>query len=393
MANKLLTQVLTIDELKSLYIETFLNHTNNVSKVSNFAVLNAHAYGSSKLAQKVVKDTAILESQIFPNLSSGTYLDNAAKLVGGIARLSATASSTFVLVYAAQGTIYVPGVSSFTSNQGVSFDIVSQIIIDINGYAYIPVRSSSTGVNTNVDAFTINTISNPPIGHISCTNEYASMGGSDSESDEDFKQRLLTFQQFAATITQDNILANLQNINSNIISVKKIGFSSSGKVQLMLVTANGQYFTADELTGFTTQLANYLSLSDVDIQGSLTSLEFVNPVWHQVGGTSGVDFRLSIASGFTESTVRSNIQVRLTKYFDFRYWNQSKIQWVDLFEIVQSTAGVSYVSDEYFYPGSDEAIEPNRLPRVIKFIMRDLNGNILFNNNSNIGQIYYPSGL
>jgi len=123
MLDKLLTEVLTIADLKSLYIESFLNHTTKVSKISDLSVLNAHAFGIAKVFQKDLKDTAILESQIFPELSSGSYLDNAAKLVGVDSRLSASVSSTYVLVYADPATVYVPGESIFVSNQGVTFNI------------------------------------------------------------------------------------------------------------------------------------------------------------------------------------------------------------------------------------------------------------------------------
>lgn len=55
----------TISNLKSLFIETFLNKTSKVSDVSDGSITNATAHGAAKLAQKTIKDVAIVEAQIF----------------------------------------------------------------------------------------------------------------------------------------------------------------------------------------------------------------------------------------------------------------------------------------------------------------------------------------
>ncbi len=75
-----ISKVSSIDDLKALYLESLINHTSNVSKISEFSVLNAHAFGVAKLLQKDLKDSAVLESTLFPELSSGDYLDNAARM-------------------------------------------------------------------------------------------------------------------------------------------------------------------------------------------------------------------------------------------------------------------------------------------------------------------------
>lgn len=389
MLDKLLTEVTSIDDLKALYIETFLNHTSKISKVSDLSVLNAHAFAVAKILQKDLKDAAILEARRFPELASGSYLDDAAKFVGGLSRLSATGSSTFVLVNADPGTMYIPGDSYFTSNQGINFDITEVVLIDVNGYAYIPVRSATVGVNTKVDAFTINSIFNPPIGHINCTNEFEAIGGADSETDEVFKSRLLVFEQFQAKSVKSTILANLQLYNSNIIDIIRSGFSEDGKLNFMLVTCNGQWFTQTELDLFEKDLSDFMSIADVNIIGENIGVQLINTTWFQVGGSDGVDFRVELSPGASEVTVRKDIQIQMTKYFDFRTWDRNKVEWDDLLTIVKSIRGVKYVPDEYFKPNVDQAIGKFELPRVIKFIMRDMSGNILYNNNSKVLPVYY----
>lgn len=390
MLEKLLTDVLTIADLKALYTETFLNHTSKISKISDLSVLNAHAFGIAKLLQKDLKDTAILESQIFPELSSGLYLDNAAKLVGAILRLSACGSSTFVYVNADSGTVYVPGLSTFTSNQGVTFNITDLKVVGDNGFAYIPVRSSSVGKNTNVDPLTINRISNPPIGHINCTNEYAATGGRDTENDEDLKLRISTYAQFAAINTFQNILDHIQLLDPDLLMIKRAGYEEDGKIRISLITCNGKTYTQEELTAFEILLHQFMCLSDVDDQAGVLGVKLVNIEWHIVGGTNGIDFRVNLDSGVSEVDVRKNIQVQMTKYFDFRFFLKDRVEWDDLLQIVKSVRGVKYVPDEYFNPNTDNSIESYKMPRITKFIMRDMVGNILYNNNGSILPIYYP---
>ena len=389
MLDKLLTEVLTIADLKSLYIETFLNHTTKVSKISDLSVLNAHAFGIAKVFQKDLKDTAILESQIFPELSSGSYLDNAAKLVGVDSRLSASVSSTYVLVYADPATVYVPGESIFVSNQGVTFNIVSVVIVGDNGYAYIPVRSSSVGKNANVSAFSINQILNPPLGHLYCTNEYEAIGGRDLESDEDFKTRISMFKDFAANGSLNNLLTNLNLIDSDILQIRKSGYSEDGKVLLSLVTCNGKWYSDDELLMFENELSSILNITDTNDQAGILGIKLQNIEWHEVGGASGLDFRVDIMSGYSDVEIRRNIQIQLTKYFDFRYFNKSRVEWDDLLQIIKNTKGIKYVPDEFFSPNTDSLIEKYKLPRIVKFVMRDMTGNILFDNNNSILPIYY----
>ncbi len=390
--DNLITKILTISDLKNLYVETFLNNTNKVSKITDLSVLNAHAFAIAKLLQKDLKETAIVESQLFPQLSSGSYLDSAAKYISGISRLQSTGSYTYVRVSADNGTQYIPGVSYFTSNNGIQFEIIDPTYVGINGYEYIQVRSISSGSNTNVDPFSINKVINPPVGHINCTNEYSAIGGRDTESDEDFKIRLSTFGNLAAKETQLSILENLKLNDNRILRLIRNGFTDNGKISFRIVTCNGVGFTKQELKSLENKLSNFVSISDLNQQGQNIGIELLNNSYFEFD----IDFRLDILSGFTEDDVRKSIQSNLTKYLNF---NNSfyKLEWDDLLEVVKSTSGISYIPDEYFgiciSGGSpspaDISLNKNSIPRVKGFIMRDISGNILFNNNNNILPVYY----
>ena len=53
----------TISFLKNLWVETFLNKTDKVTDITDNSVLNGVAYGTAKVAQKALKDIAIVEAQ------------------------------------------------------------------------------------------------------------------------------------------------------------------------------------------------------------------------------------------------------------------------------------------------------------------------------------------
>ena len=95
----------TLTNLKNLFIEIFLDKTNKVNNVADGSIVNANAFGVSKLAQKAMKDIAITEAQIFPDSATGEYLDKAAALYGVSPRKGALGSSTYVRVYASPGTV------------------------------------------------------------------------------------------------------------------------------------------------------------------------------------------------------------------------------------------------------------------------------------------------
>ena len=390
--NNLITNILTLSDIKNLYVETFLNNTNKVSKITDLSVLNAHAFAIAKLLQKDLKETAIVESQLFPQLSSGSYLDSAAKYIGGVSRLQATGSYTYVRVNADSGTQYIPGVSTFTSNNGIQFEMIEPSYVGVNGYTYIQVRSTTLGSNTNVDPLTINKVINPPVGHLNCTNEYASNGGRDTESDEDFKIRLSTFGNLVAKETQLSILENLKLNDNRILKLVRNGFTDSGKISFGIVTCNGVGFTTQELKSLENKLSNFVSISDLNQQGQNIGIELLNKSYLEID----VDFRLSIVDGFTEEEVRKSIQINLTKYFHFNRWF-SKVEWDDLLEVVKSTSGVSYVPDEFFgicknggtASSSDIVLSKLDIPRIKGFIMKDISGDILFKSNNNILPVYY----
>lgn len=382
----------TISFLKNLWVETFLNKTDKVSDITDNSVLNAAAYATAKVAQKAIKDVAIVEAQIFPETAAGDYLDRAASLFGVTARYGALGSSTYIRVYAEPGTTYTAGVNTFVSTNGVRFAIENSLTVDESGYGYVKVRSEAIGLFTNVDANSITTVNPIPQGHYECTNEYYAIGGRDKESDEMFRRRILNHQNVYATATIEKLTQIFQNFDNRILKIMFVGIMEDSFIHIQLATQNGQELSYAELKTLLEKATPYFSIGDMIVSGKLMGIKLENATWYEVGGEDGVDFRCELEAGYDTTTVRKNIQVGMTKYLDFRFWEPGqRVEWDNLLEIVKNTEGVRYVASEWFKPSVDEPVSDFMLPRIKKFIMRDLEGNVMFDESKEFSPVFYPA--
>ena len=381
----------TITNLKNLFIEMFLDKTAKVSNVADGSVVNATAFGVAKVAQKAMKDIAIKEAQIFPDTATGVYLDKAAALYGVSPRKGALGSSTYIRVSANPGTVYDTSVT-FVNKNGIRFQVDEALTVGESGYGYVKVRSINAGYSTNVPPNSITNVSPQPQGHIECTNEYYAIGGRDSEDDETFRIRIKNNLNILSKNTIEYWTQTLSNIDDRVLKVMSAGLDEKGIYNLYVVSQNGIFFTEEELDTLLESAQGYFGISELNIEGKVVGIGIKNIDWFYVGSERGLDFRVQLQPDYDVSTVRQNIQVNLTKYLDFRFWIPGKIvEWDDLLDIVKKTDGVKYVPDEYFFPYYDQQVPANQLPRIRGFVMRDQDGNILYDSDSNLSPLFYPS--
>lgn len=392
----------TISFLKSLWVETFLNKTDRVTDITDNSVLNGVAYANAKVAQKCLKDIAIVEAQVFPEMASGEYLDRAAQLFGVTPRQGALGSSTYVRVFTdgSRDVTYEAGTHTFVNNDGVRFQIEETVTVPAEvGYGYVKVRSEATGAFTNVDANTIINVTPVPQGHLECTNEYFAEGGRDQEDDEMFRLRILNHQNIYSVATLEKLVQVFRNIDDRVLKIMFVGVEEDSFLHIQIVTQNGQDLTQDELDELLEKATPYFGIGDLIVAGDIMGIKLENATWYEVGGDTGVDFRCELVSGYRTADVRKNIQIGLSKYLDFRYWEAGqKVEWDDLLEIVKNTEGVKYVSSEWFRPNQDEPVSEFMLPRVKKFRMRDMNGIIMLDEGTDFemsfddyAPVYYPA--
>lgn len=388
----MITQPTSITKLKQLFIELFLNKTDKVSDVSDNSVLNGTAYGVAKVAQKALKDIAIVEAKLFPDNATGDFLDRVADLFGVSPRRTATGSSTYLRIIAEIGTAYVAGTHAFVNNEGIRFELEQNATVGNQGFIYVKVRSVDTGTLTNVDPNSVINVVPLPNGHVAVTNEYIATGGTDQESDEIFRQRIRNNLNIVSVSTLDYFNQLFQNQDNRVLRTINLGTSEQGTRQLAIVTQNGVDLTTGELQDLLDNTTRFFPITDINRFGDLINIQLVNVIWYAVGGTTGIDFRVQIADNFDADEVRRQIQINISKYLDFRFWQPNQlVEWDQLLRIVQDTEGVRYVPDAEFNPRNDEIVPVNQLPRVRNFIMRDLQGNIIFDSQNVLSPVFYPA--
>lgn len=384
----MITQITPVEELKNMFLEILLNKTDKINDVGAESVLNGIAYGCAKLGQKCLVNQSIVEGHIFPDIAYGSYLDRLAQIRGVAPRFGASPSSTYVRLMADEGTVYFSQGTTLTSISGITFELAEDVTIGVNGYAYALVRSQQSGLNTNVDPLSINTINPIPTGHIAVTNEYRATGGRDAEDDELFRQRIKDSVNQLSRTTLSYIEQVLMKINPNVLRVYKGAIDASGRLNLIVVSVNGQNFTEAEFNEMLNRSAEYLSLSDILRTDTEYTLKLNNVDWYFID----VDFRVDIDPAYDYDQVRREIQIQMSKLFDYRYWKDGdKVEWEDMLYSAKNVSGVRYVPDTHFYPQHDINIPRYRIPRIRGYVMRDLDGNVIDDNNGVLSDIFYPN--
>lgn len=386
----MITKITPVNELKLMFLEILLNKTDKINDVGEDSVLNGIAYGAAKVGQKCLVNQAVVEGHIFPDTAYGIYLDKLAAIRGVAPRFGAAAGSTYIRISASEGTTYFRDVHTFISTSGMTFSLDEDVIIGVNGYAYAKVRCNQEGLDTNVDPLSINRVNPIPTGHIACTNEYRATGGRDAEDDDLFRQRIKDSVDQLSRTTLSYLEQVFMKINNNVLRLYKGGIDENGKLNLIVVSVNGQNFTDEEFNEILSRSEEYLSLSELLRSSTDFALKLNNVDWLPVD----VEFRADIDPAYDQDQVRREIQIQMSKLFDYRFWKYGdKVEWENLLFVAKNVEGVRYVPDTHFFPQADINVPKYRLPRIRGFVMRDLNGNIIEDNGRVLSQFFYPNEI
>ncbi len=382
------TKVSSVEDLQQLFIETLIDKTDKVTKISSESILVGIGFGVAKIAQKAVKDIALIESELFPDFGYGKGLDEISQKMGISPRYGVSQSSTYLLLVGDEGTTYQQGVHRFSGRDGLIFDLTEDITIGEIGYTYAKVRSKDLGIKTNVDPLTINEVNPSPVGHNYLINEFAAIGGRDREDDNLFRNRIKESPNIFAQKTLSFLDQALNKINNNVLKTYFQGSGNTGKIKIGVLAQNGISFTSTELDGLLDKIGDNLALTDQkDFNNSLYGIEFVNIEFQPID----ISFRILFDNSYNPDEVRKKIQIKMAKKIDYRFWKDSDIiEWDDLLEIVKSVEGIKYVSDKDFFPNSDISIQNNLLPRIRGFRMMDLDGNIISDIQGVLNPVFYP---
>ncbi len=374
---------------KLLYIETLLNTTDKVSKVSDESLLSGHASGISKISGKAEKDIALAFSKVFPDTAYGEFLDEVAQNHGVSARYGAIGSSVWIRVVAAAGTQYLKSINKISGQDGIVFEFEDDFSIGASGFEYVKARSLTAGVRSNVKPLSLINISSAPVGHIAAINETMAIGGRDLEDDKTFRLRIKEGPNILARNTLSALEQAFIKVNPNVLKIFFNGISDNGKNILSIATQNGAALTQPELNDLLVRAGQFVCISDNPVWGSENyGCELVNMTYYPYD----LDFRCQLNDNADPDKIRMEIQIKLSKLYDHRFFvpTKEKLEWDDMLQIVKSATGMKYVYDQFFYPRVDIQVNKYQLPRLRGFIMRNATGQLI-QSFSVLSPIYYPN--
>lgn len=383
------TKVLTISRLKELITEIFYDKQDKVTKSSDNSVINAIFYGMAKVGQKGLVDIANVEGQLFPEFATGNLLDLVANRLGVSNRFQASGSSTFIRLVGAPGTVYLAATNTFVNTGGVIFELSQDATILVNGYIYVNVRSRDVGVKTNVNPHTITSVTPAPIGHNYVINEFMAIGGAGEEDDQRFRQRIINYPNLLSETTLEKLNQIFISINDNVLRTIYQGLSTIGKNRLGILTQNGVELSDSELDDLLNNAQKFIAITDLRKFGNnIIGLQLENIQYFPID----VDFRIDIVQNFDPDELRIDIQTKFAREVDYRFWNDGDIvEWDNLLRIVKDTQGVRSVPDKRFIPQADIEIPTGQFPRFRSFIMRDLDGNIIIDQQGALNPVFFSN--
>ncbi len=373
-----------------LFLETFFNQQNKVTKASDDSVISGVAGGVARVAGKAEKDIFLALSSLFPDLAYGSQLDQVASNFGIAPRFTQQGSSVYVRLTANPGTVYTQGVHTFVANNGIQFALEQNVTVGSFGFTYAKVASLSSGEITNVDAFSISQVAPQPNGHVNVVNEVPASGGFDTESDDTFKIRIKNGANILARGTLSALEQVFMLIDNRVLKIYHHGIDDQGKVVIAIATQNGVNLSQNDLDTILDGASPFFNLTDYKPWGkkfygvALKNIEY-QPL--------DVSFRVQLDGTRTIDEIRKDIQIQISKSMDYRFFdaNTQKIEWDNLLQIVKSTLGIKYVPDQFFYPRIDIPVALDKLPRLRGFLMLDMKGQVLSDMSGTLNPIYYPA--
>ncbi|KKS69939.1 MAG: hypothetical protein UV42_C0073G0003 [Candidatus Magasanikbacteria bacterium GW2011_GWE2_42_7] len=203
------TKPQTVVDLKTLFLEGLINHTTKVTKISDDSVLSGVGYGIAKVAQKAMKDIALIESRLFVESAYGDHLDLIADRLGISPRFTAAGSSTYLRLVADPGTFYQRTIHSFTGAHGIEFELENDVTIGVHGFNYVKVRSTTTGKKTNVDPVSVNQVTPIPTGTFSNKVRYLTSLSKRTNSALAFSKRNCFLSKVSLTENGSRVICSL----------------------------------------------------------------------------------------------------------------------------------------------------------------------------------------
>lgn len=178
---------------RKLYPECVADRIKRARKVFGVNIDTSETSFLGKLIRNLSWDEAYLwelaedvYNAPFVNSAEGTALDNVGMYLT-ITRRPATKSKTIITIYGDDGVV-IPKGFKIGTKKGIVFETLEDATIS-GGSVDVYVESIGAGKENNVDKETITEILNPALGVDKVINKEAAVGGLNTETDNEFRER------------------------------------------------------------------------------------------------------------------------------------------------------------------------------------------------------------
>lgn len=350
----------TTDEIYGGMLEAFESETGMKLSSEGELALRLRAIAAQVSALHYQADWTL--KQCFPQTASGVYLDMFAA-IRGLSRREAAAAKGAVRFYlsgALETDIEIPAGTVCLSGGQVRFLTDSaQVIKAGETYADAAVTAASAGSHGNVGAGSITAMAVAPVGVQSCVNLLDFSGGSDSEQDEELRERILDTY---AMLPNGANTAYYKGAAMSIAGVADVHVIPrvNGRGTVALVISSESGLPSDELLE---KVGTYIE----------EMREIAVDVIVRAPGVVGVavDAAVKLEAGYEFADVSGSVRSAVSGFFGGGTLGKS-VTLAALGALIYAVPGVK--NYKISSPSADIVIEPDQLPELLSLNITQMGG-------------------
>lgn len=278
----------------------------------------------------------------FPEWSYAGYLDKLAA-GAGLSRKKATAAAGILTVSGTEGTTFEAGFRFCTPSTAIApnveFEVTRTTSIGSDGTASVPVSCTETGSIGNVPANSITLMSKPIGGVLKITNEKAITGGTELETDDALRQRIMERDKnnessYVGNDSDYKRWAKEVDGVGTVIVVPEWKGTGTGTVKLIVMDVNGAPANDTILTAVYNHI---ISPNNRDERlapiGAILTVTTAIPIAITISAT------VTLESGADISSVTEAFKAAMLQYFE-EAKAENSVRYTRVGSVLSETAGV-----------------------------------------------------
>ncbi len=332
-------------EIEQDLITTFIAEQDEVTYFGKGSKIRGLFSAIGRTLNEIWNDLYQMKRKSQLETATGSDLDTHASRTN-LTRLTASKSSTVVIINGTAGTVIPKDTVIKSSLSGQSFKTTKEITLGNNANLQRPILSNTLGDTVIVESVDTGsktrigvkelTVFETPIQGVTAINLVPSVGGQDEETDEQLRERI---KSYPATLAQGNQvffegLARL--VEPTVLKTIAVYDPTTGGTKLYVCKNSMANYEQAELTSIAEQI--YAK------QRALLPVTCSNVTFKEIT----VSFSYTRDTNITQETIFADLATRLSDYVNVdKFGFASTIRYTDVVRIVLETTGILSVDLEW----------------------------------------------